>query len=172
LNVVDAAATGAIDGLRVAAYVGATLIAFVAGIAMLNDALGAVGGWLGFEGLTLQRVLGALLAPLAWLMGVPWADASAVGTLLGVKTVLNEFVAYQGLGELIARGEIAPRSAVIASYALCGFANFGSRAILLGGLGGMAPSRRPDVARLGLRALLGGSLATFLVACQASLLLP
>jgi CNT family concentrative nucleoside transporter len=170
LNVIDAAATGAIDGLRIAAYVGATLVAFVALVAMLNDGLGVAGGWLGIEGLTLERILGTLLAPLAWMMGIPWADAPAIGALLGVKTVLNEFLAYQGLGGLVARGEIGARSAVIASYALCGFANFGSLAILLGGLGGMAPGRRAEVAKLGLRAILGGSLATFMVACIAGVL--
>ena len=171
LNVIDAAATGAIDGLKVAAYVGATLVAFVAGVAMLNDGIAAAGSWVGIEGLTLQRVLGAGLAPVAWLMGIPWEDAPKIGALLGVKTVLNEFLAYQGLGELVRAGEIGPRSAVIASYALCGFANFGSLAILLGGIGGMAPERRADVARLGLRSILAGSLATWTVACLAGVLL-
>lgn len=171
LNVIDAAATGAIDGLRVAAYVGATLVAFVAGVAMLNDGLTAAGGWVGIEGLTLQRALGTLLAPMAWLMGIPWEDAPKIGALLGVKTVLNEFLAYQGLGELVRGGEIGARSAVIASYALCGFANFGSLAILLGGIGGMAPERRADVASLGLRSILAGSLATWTVACLAGVLL-
>ena len=105
-------------------------------------------------------------------MGVPWAEAPQVGALLGVKTVLNEFLAYQELAELLRSGALSPRSAVIASYALCGFANFGSLAILLGGLGGMAPTRRGDVARLGLRAILGGTLATCMAGCIASLLLP
>lgn len=171
LNIVDAAATGAIDGLRVAAFVGATLVAFVAGVAMLNDGLSWLGGFAGIEGLTLQRVLGTLLAPVAFVMGVSWQDAPQIGALLGVKTVLNEFLAYQQLGELIRAGTITPRSAIIASYALCGFANFGSLAILIGGLGGMAPTRRADVARLGLRSILAGSLATFVVACLAGVLL-
>ncbi len=170
LNVVDAAATGAIEGLRVAAFVGATLVAFVAGVAMLNDGLAWLGGLAGLEGLTLQRALGVLLAPVAFVMGIAWQDATQVGALLGVKTVLNEFLAYQQLGELIRTQAISPRSAVIASYALCGFANFGSLAILIGGLGGMAPTRRADVARLGLRSILAGSLATFVVACLAGVL--
>jgi CNT family concentrative nucleoside transporter len=171
LNVIDAAATGAADGLRVAAYVGATLLAFVATIAMLNDALAALGGAVGIEGLTFQRMLGWAMAPIAWLMGIPWSEATRVGGLLGVKTVLNEFLAYRELGELIKAGALTHRSAVIASYALCGFANFGSLAILLGGLGGMAPTRRGDVARLGLRSILAGSLATFMTACIAGILL-
>ena len=171
VNVIDAAAQGALAGLRLASYVGALLIAFVALIALLNDALSSVGGWFGAPELTMQSLLGALLAPLAWLMGVPWQDASQVGALLGVKTVLNEFLAYRELALLIEQGALAPRSAVIASYALCGFANFGSLAILLGGIGGLAPSRRPEIARFGLRAILSGSLATFMTACVAGVLL-
>jgi CNT family concentrative nucleoside transporter len=146
VNVIDAAAQGALAGLRLAGYVGALLVAFVAMIALANDVLGGLGAWLGMPGLTLQ-------------------------TLLGVKTVLNEFLAYQELALLVQRGELAERSAVIASYALCGFANFGSLAILLGGIGGLAPERRPEVASLGLRSILSGSLATFMTACVAGMLL-
>jgi CNT family concentrative nucleoside transporter len=171
VNVIDAAATGALGGLRLAAYVGALLVAFVALIALMNDALGFVGGWFGWADLSFQQLLGWLMAPVALLMGVPRADAVEVGALLGVKTVLNEFLAYQELGNAIAEGRLAPRSAVIASYALCGFANFGSLAILLGGIGGMAPERRPEVAALGLRSILSGSLATFMTACLAGVLL-
>ena len=171
VNVIDAASIGALDGLRLAAYVGAMLIAFVALIEMLNAGIESVGGWFGFEGLTFQAMLGFTLAPLAWLMGIPWQDASSVGALLGVKTVLNEFIAYQGLAQAIEQGTLAPRSIVIASYALCGFANFGSLAILLGALGGMAPTRRPELAHLGLRAILAGSLAGFMTACVAGILL-
>ena len=171
VNVIDAAAQGAIAGLRLAAYVGALLVAFVAMVAMLNDLLAFAGALVGFPDLTLQRVLGWVLAPLAWLMGVPWQDAARVGSLLGIKTVLNEFLAYQELGALIQAGALAPRSAVIASYALCGFANFGSLAILLGGIGGLAPARRPDVARFGLLAILSGSLANFMTACVAGIFL-
>jgi CNT family concentrative nucleoside transporter len=171
VNVIDAAAQGAIAGLRLAGYVGALLVAFVAMIALLNDLLGFAGGLFGHPELTMQSLLGALLAPLAWLMGVPWAEAARVGALLGVKTVLNEFLAYQELAELLRQGALSQRSAVIASYALCGFANFGSLAILLGGIGGLAPGRRPEVANLGLRCILSGSLASFMTACVAGLLL-
>jgi CNT family concentrative nucleoside transporter len=171
VNVIDAAAQGAIAGLRLAAYVGALLVAFVAMIAMLNDLLGFAGALVGIPELTLQRLLGWLLAPLAWLMGVPWEDAPRVGSLLGIKTVLNEVLAYQELSALIAADSLAPRSAAIASYALCGFANFGSLAILLGGIGGLAPSRRPEVARFGLLSILAGSLASFMTACIAGVFL-
>ncbi len=171
VNVIDAAAQGALAGMRLAAYVGALLVAFVGLIALVNDVLGGLGGWLGVEDLTLQRILGVLLAPLAWLMGVAWEDAARVGALLGLKTVLNEFIAYRELADLIEAGALRPRSAVIASYALCGFANLGSVAILLGGIGGLAPSRRTEVARFGLLSIVSGSLASFMTACVAGLLL-
>lgn len=171
VNVFDAAAQGAIAGLRLAGYVGALLLAFVALIAVANDALAWAGGWLGVEGLTFQRLLGWGFAPLALLIGVPPADAVTVGGLLGVKTVLNEFIAYQELAKLVADGALAPRSAVLASYALCGFANLGSLAILLGGLGGMAPSRRGEIAALGLRSILAGTLATLMAGAWAGVLL-
>ena len=171
VNAIDAAAQGAIAGLHLAAYVGALLVAFVALVAMLNQGLGFAGGFVGLPDLTMQRILGWLLAPLAWLMGVPWRDAAQVGALLGVKTVLNEFLAYQELGRLVHANALAERSSVIASYALCGFANFGSLAILLGGVGGIAPARRPEIARLGLLAILSGSLASFMTACVAGIFL-
>jgi CNT family concentrative nucleoside transporter len=170
-NLIDAASMGALAGLRIAAYVGALLVAFVALVALLNAGVGSVGGLFGAPDLTFQRILGVLLAPLAWLMGIPWQDAAQVGALLGVKTVLNEFLAYAELGELIRTGAIGARSAVITSYALCGFANFGSLAILLGAIGSMAPTRRADVARLGLRSILGGTLATLMTGCVAGLIL-
>jgi CNT family concentrative nucleoside transporter len=171
VNVFDAASQGAIAGLRLAGYVGAMLLAFVALIALANDALTGVGGWFGAEGLTFQRLLGWAFAPLALAIGVAPADATAVGGLLGVKTVLNEFIAYQELAKLVESGALAPRSAVLASYALCGFANFGSLAILLGGLGGMAPSRRGEIAALGLRSILAGTLATLMAGAWAGVLL-
>ena len=171
VNVVDAAAQGAISGLRLAAYVGAMLIAFVSLISLGNDILGGIGTWLGVADLSIQRVLGWAMAPFAWLLGIPGEDIVKVGGLLGIKTVLNEFLAYQQLGELARAGALQPRSILIASYALCGFANFGSLAILLGGIGGLAPSRRPDVAQLGLRSILGGTLTSFMTACLAGLLL-
>jgi CNT family concentrative nucleoside transporter len=169
VNVIDAAALGAINGLRLAAYVGAMLIAFVALIALLNGLLSTAGGWLGMPDLTLQRLLGYGLAPIALLLGVAPSEATTVGSLLGMKTVLNEFIAYQQLASEMAA--LSQRSTVIASYALCGFANFGSLAILLGGLGGIAPERRPDVAQLGLRSIVSGSLTTFMTACVAGVLI-
>jgi len=171
VNVFDAAAEGAINGLRLAAYVGAMLVAFVALIALVNDALGGLGTLVGLPGLSLERVLGTLLAPLAFTMGVPWADAADVGALLGVKTILNEFIAYKQLAALVESGGLSTRSQIIASYALCGFANFGSLAILLGGIGGLAPSRRHEVASLGLRSIVSGSLATFMTACVVGIVL-
>jgi len=171
VNAIDAAAEGAVAGLRLAAYVGAMLLAFVALIAMANDGLAALGALVGQPELSFQKLLGWVLAPLAFLMGVPWADAPEVGALLGLKTVINEFVAYQELGALMQAGAIGHRSAVIASYALCGFANFGSLAILLGGIGGIAPERRHEIASLGLRSIVAGSLTTFMTACVAGVFL-
>jgi CNT family concentrative nucleoside transporter len=171
VNLIDAASQGALAALRLAAYVGALLVAFVALIAMLNGMVGWVGGLVGFPELTLQRILGILFAPFVLLMGIPWSDAVQVGSLLGIKTVLNEFLAYRDLGALIEAGALSQRSIVISSYALCGFANFGSLAILLGGVGGMAPSRRPDLARLGLRSILAGTLACMMTGCIAGILL-
>ena len=169
-NLIDAAAMGALSGLRMALNIGALLIAFVALIAVANSAIGAVGGLFGAPELTFQSILGTLLAPLAWLMGVPWSEAAEVGALIGIKTVLNEFLAYQDLAAAIADGSLSPRSALIASYALCGFANFGSLAILLGGIEALAPERRPEAAALGLRSILAGTLATCLTGCLAGLI--
>ena len=169
VNVIDAAAKGALDGMHLALNVGALLIAFVALIYLLDGIFGAAGSLVGVADLSFGRVLGLALAPLAWLLGVPWPDAPAVGEMLGVKTVLNEFIAYQQLADM--RSSLSPRAVVIASYAICGFANFGSLAILLGGLGGIAPARRPDIARDGLRAILAGSLATFGTGAIAGLVL-
>jgi CNT family concentrative nucleoside transporter len=171
-NVIDAAARGAVDGMRLAATVGALLIVFVAIIAMLNDAVSGLGGLLGRPDLTLQMLLGLPFVPLVWLMGVPWQDAMQLGGVMGIKTVLNEFLAFQELRTLMNTGSIEPRSAVILSYAACGFANFGSLAILLGGVGAIAPSRRADLAELGLRSILAGTLATLMTGCIAGLLLP
>jgi len=169
VNLIDAAASGASQGLSLALNIGAMLIAFIAIIYMLDDALGWIGTHLGWPELHFARLLGFVLAPLAWLMGVPWDDALRVGEILGIKTVLNEFLAYQMLAD--AREVLQPRSIVITSYALCGFANFGSLAILLGGLGGIAPERRRDIARDGLRAIYAGSIATFMTGTIAGILL-
>ena len=171
-NVVGAAARGASEGLYLALNVGAMLLAFVALVYMLNGILGWAGGLLGFDGLTLEGILGWLLAPLAWIMGVPWEDAPAVGALIGVKTVLNEFYAYLQLGGTLSGAhDLDPLSIVIATYALAGFANFASIGVQIGGIGAMAPSRRADLARLGLRAMVAGSIATFMTACIAAMIL-
>ena len=172
VNVIDAAARGASEGLYLALNVGALLLAFVALIYMFNGMLGWVGGLAGLEGLTLEAILGWVLAPLAWLMGVPWADAPQIASLMGVKTVLNEFFAYiQLAGVLGGEHDLQPRSIIIATYALAGFANFSSIAIQLGGIGGIAPSRRHDLSRLGLRAMIGGSIAAFMTATVAGMIL-
>ncbi len=168
VNIIDAAARGAGEGLHLALNVGAMLIAFVALVAMIDQGVAAVAGFFGHPELTLAKVLGIPLAPLAFLMGVPWAEAPFVGSLLGTKTVLNEFLAYRDLTAHAAA--LSPKSFRIAAFALCGFANFGSLAVVLGGLGSMAPERRPDLARLGMRSILAGSLATFLTGTLAGLI--
>ena len=170
-NLIDAATEGGLVGMRLALNMGALLIAFIALIALVNFMLGGIGGWFGAPELTLQSILGVLLSPLAFLMGVPWSEAREVGSLIGVKTILNEFVAYEQLSRSIASGVISERSAVIAAYALCGFANFGSLAILLGGIQGIAPERRPEAARLGLLSIVAGTLTTCLTGCLAGMIL-
>jgi CNT family concentrative nucleoside transporter len=184
-NVIDAAATGAADGLRLALNVGAMLLAFIALIALLNAPLewlgthewGAAGSslnaWLSASAghpiaFSLQTLFGWILAPLAWLIGVPWQDAALVGSFIGEKIVINEFVAYVDMAQNLDR--LQEHSRLIATYALCGFANFSSIAIQIGGIGGLAPSRRADLARFGLRAVLGGSIATFMTATIAGVL--
>lgn len=168
-NVIDAAADGASQGLYLALNVGAMLLAFIALIAMLNGIIGWVGGVIGFPELSFELIIGYLFAPFAFLLGVPWEDCLEVGVMLGKKTVLNEFVAYLDLQQAINGAAISERSISIATYALCGFANFSSIAIQLGGIGGLAPSRRHDLARLGLKSLIGGTLACFMTACIAGL---
>jgi CNT family concentrative nucleoside transporter len=170
-NFIDAAAEGGLAGMRLALNIGALLLAFIALVALGNDFIGWIGGLVGSPDLTLQSILGFLCAPLAFLMGVPWQEAREVGSLIGVKTVLNEFIAYQQLGEAIAAGSLSERSAVIGVYALCGFANFGSLAILLGGIEGLAPERRPEAATLGLRSIFAGTLATCMTGCLAGMVL-
>jgi len=166
VNVIDAAAIGASEGLKLALNVGAMLLAFIALIAMGN-------AFFGLFGTSMEQVLGWLFAPFALLMGVPWADAVTIGNLLGQKTILNEFVAYLSLSDILATapGSLHPRSVIIATYALCGFANFGSLAIILGGIGSIAPKRRGDLARLGIRSIIGGTLAGFMTATIAGMLL-
>jgi concentrative nucleoside transporter, CNT family len=148
------------------------LLAFIALIAMLNAGIAWMGGFVGLPGLSLERLLGWVLAPLAWMMGVAWEDAVTVGSLMGLKTVVNEFVAYLQLSALLGEGAVLePRSIIIATYALSGFANFSSIAIQIGGIGGIAPQRRQDLSRLGLRAMVAGSLAAFMTATIAGMLL-
>ncbi|MBN2364622.1 MAG: NupC/NupG family nucleoside CNT transporter [Calditrichaeota bacterium] len=174
-NVIDAAATGAGDGLKLALNVAAMLLAFIALIAMANYILEAFGNITGLntvigQPLNLNLILGYLLAPISWIIGVPWQDAIHVGTLIGQKVVINEFIAYLELGNMIQDGMLSEKARIISTYALCGFANFSSIAIQIGGIGGIAPNRRKDLARFGLRAVLGGSLATFMTATIAGVL--
>ncbi|MFN2433104.1 MAG: NupC/NupG family nucleoside CNT transporter [Gemmatimonadota bacterium] len=171
VNAIDATTRGASEGLSLALNVGAMLLAFIALIALVNAAVGWAGGLVGVEGLTLQALLGWALAPLALAMGVAPADAVEVGSLLGVKTVVNEFVAYLQLADGLGAGtDLSPRSVIIATYALSGFANFSSIAIQIGGIGGIAPERRQDLSRLGLRAMVAGSFASFQTATIAGML--
>lgn len=162
VNVIDAAASGASSGLQLALNVGAMLIAFIALISLVNIILGSFGGLFGLEALSLQQILGYLFAPIAFLIGIPWSEATAVGSLLGQKLVVNEFVAYIDFVGI--KDSLSAHSQVIVTVALCGFANLSSMAILLGGLGVLAPSRRPDIARLGLKAVLAGTLSNFMSA--------
>ncbi len=171
VNVIDAAARGAGDGLRLALNVAAMLLAFVALLAALNFGLGKLGSLVGLENLSLQRILAVLFWPIAWLMGTPLSDCGTVAMLMGEKIVLTEFVAYLHLADLLASGApLTYRGVVIATYALCGFANFGSIAIQIGGIGGIAPGRRHDLAKLGLRAMIGGTLAANMTATIAGML--
>lgn len=172
VNVIDAAARGASEGLYLALNIGAMIVAFLGLLALVNALLGWAGGLAGAENLTLERLFGWVLAPIAWLVGVDWADAGTVGQLLGVKTALNEFVAFLQLADLLEAGApLSARSTVIASYALAGFANFGSVAMQIAGIGEIAPSRRHDLARLGIRAMIGGTLAALMTAAVAALLI-
>ena len=170
-SVIEAAANGAGQGVQLAINVAAMLMAFVALVAMLNAMLGWGGALVGFDGLSLQTILGFILRPLAWVMGVPWQDTAYVGGLIGMKVSLNEFVAYaQFASDLGGAQVLDPRSAVILTYALLGFANFSSIAIQIGGIGGLAPERRKDIASLGLRAMIAGNLAAFISASIAGML--
>jgi CNT family concentrative nucleoside transporter len=162
VNVIDAAGRGTGEGLQLALNVGAMLISFLALVALVNALLGLVG-------LSLQQIFGWLFAPVAWSMGVPWRDAPTIGNLLGTRMAVNEFVAYSQLGPM--KATLDPRSFTIATFALCGFANFSSIGIQIGGIGALAPTRRHDLARLGLRAMLAGTLANFITATIAGFLL-
>jgi len=174
-NVIEAAATGAADGLKLALNVGGMLLAFIALISMINWVLSGVftdlmGITINETPISLEIVLGYVLSPIAWIIGVPWGDAVTVGSLIGQKVVLNEFIAYLNLSQIIPSGILSDKAVIISTYALCGFANFSSIAIQIGGIGGIAPDRRGDLAKYGLRAVLGGSLATFMTATIAGVL--
>ena len=169
VNIIDAAATGALDGLRMAAAIAAMLIAFVALIALINGLLQYLGAFVGFEEITLELLLGYLLGPIAWLLGIPWAEASTAGSLIGQKLILNEFVAYVAFSDV--SEQLSPIAQAVVIFALCGFANLSSIAILLGGLGAIAPSRRDDISRLGVRALIAATLANLMSAALAGFFL-
>lgn len=170
-NVIDAAARGATEGLHLAFNVAAMLLAFIALIAMCNYLLTQGLALVGFPGITLESILGVVCWPLAWVMGVPARDCLLVGKLIGVKTVINEFVAYLQMAELLGQGKLSYRSVIIASYALSGFANFSSIAIQIGGISAIAPGRRHDLAKLGLKAMVVGAIATFMTATIAGMLI-
>jgi CNT family concentrative nucleoside transporter len=169
VNVIDAAGRGTAEGLHLALNVGAMLISFVALIFLFNGLLGAIGTAIGVPGLSMQMIFGWVFAPVAWSLGVPWRDAAVIGNLLGTRMVLNEFIAFAQLGAL--KASIDPRSFTIATFALCGFANFASIGMQIGGIGALAPTRRSDLARLGLRAMLAGTLANFVTAIIVGFLL-
>lgn len=164
VNIIEAAANGASDGLKLAATIGAMMLAFIALIGMMNSLLGYINT-------SFEEITGYLFMPFAFIMGVPWEDCFRVGELLGVKVVFNEFISYQKMQGYIASGALQPRSIAIATYALCSFANFGSIAILIGGIGSIAPERKKEVARLALKALVAGVLASFMTASIAGVLL-
>jgi CNT family concentrative nucleoside transporter len=168
-NLLGAIARGTGDGLSLALNVAAMLIAFLALIALLNGIMAWVHGSIVWFPASLQSVLGWLFAPVAWLIGIPWKDATHIGSLLGIRMVGNELIAYGQLGEL--KAQIDPRSFTIATYALCGFANFSSIGIQIGGIGALAPSRKDDLARLGFRAMLAGTMANLLSAAIVAMLL-
>ncbi|MDZ7644696.1 MAG: NupC/NupG family nucleoside CNT transporter [Woeseiaceae bacterium] len=168
-NVILAAAVGASDGVRLAVNIGAMLVAFVALIALFNGIVGGIAGMFGFEGITLQFLLGKLFAPLMYLLSVPWAEAEAAGALFGEKLILNEFVAFTHLQDYLANA--SERTVAVTTFALCGFANLSSIAILLGGLGSLVPEKRELIARFGLRAVAAGSLSNLMSAALAGLLI-
>ena len=167
VNIFDAIGSGAATGLTLALNVGAMLLAFVAMIGLVNGILGGIGGWFGVEDLTLQGILGLAFAPIAFIIGVPWDEALQAGSLIGQKIVVTEFYAYISFVEI--KDTLSAQTQIVVTFALCGFANFTSIAILLGGLGSIVPSRRKDVAKLGLRAVIGGTLANLMSAALAGL---
>jgi len=169
VNIIDAAALGAASGLKLALNVGAMLLAFVGLIAVLNLLLGAVGGWWGDPAFSLQKILGWIFAPVAWLLGVGATEIQQAGSLIGQKLILNEFVAFSDFGEM--KESFSQKTRGVLTFALCGFANLSSIAILLGGLGVMVPSRRPEIARMGLKAVFAATLANLMSGALAGLFL-
>ncbi|MBD1927918.1 NupC/NupG family nucleoside CNT transporter [Trichocoleus sp. FACHB-90] len=170
-NVIDAAAVGAVEGTKLAINVAAMIIAFLGLLAFVNAVLGWLGGLVGVATLSLESILSYVMAPVAWLIGVPWADCREVGVLLGKKTILNDFIAYLDLKTLIETQGISQRAVIIATYALCNFANIGSIGITIGGIGAIAPNRQKDLARMGVRSMIGGLLAGLMTAAIAGMLL-
>lgn len=168
-NIIMAAAVGAQNGVALAVSIGAMLLAFVSLIALVNGLLGWAGGFVGIEDLSMQMILGLIFAPVMWALNVPWAEAQQAGAIFGEKIVLNEFIAYLSLVD--AQETLTPRTVTILTFALCGFANFGSIAILLGGLGALIPDRMPDIARVGLKAVFAASLANLMSAALAGMLI-
>jgi CNT family concentrative nucleoside transporter len=169
VNVIDAAASGAASGLKLAVNVGAMLLAFIAIIALLNTIVGGTASLFGFEGITIEWMLGYLFAPVAFLIGVPTAEMLQAGSFIGQKIVVNEFFAYANFIEI--KDTLTVPTQAIITFALCGFANLSSIAILLGGIGSMAPNRRPDIARLGMKAMFAATLANLMSAAIAGLFL-
>lgn len=171
INVIDAATTGALDGVKLAVNVGVMIIAFLGLLALVNGLLGWLGSLVGSPQLSLEWMLSFIMAPVAWLMGIPWSDCGKIGALLGKKTILNEFLAYLDLSELIKQQQISQRSMIIATYALCNFANIGTIGITIGSITAMAPNRQHDLARMGVKSMIGGLLAGFITASIAGVLI-
>ena len=166
-NIIDAAATGAIQGLKLALNIGAVLLAFISLVAMLNALTAWLGNLVGIDALSLQEILGFIFQPIAYLMGVPWSEANLAGSLIGEKIVINEFVAF--IDFISHAKELSPKAQIIVIFSLCGFANFGSIAVVIGGMGALAPSRRKELSRLGLKAVLAGALANLMSASIAGI---
>nr|WP_087846218.1 NupC/NupG family nucleoside CNT transporter [Photobacterium malacitanum] len=172
VNLVDAASRGALSGLQIAMAVGASLLAVISLIAMVNGGLGHIGHWVGINGLSLNMIFGYIFAPVAWLIGVPWSEATTAASLIGTKIAVNEFIAFAELMKPETIAKLSEHSQAIVTFALCGFANLTSIAMLMGGLGGIVPQRRPEIARLGMKAIFAATLANLMSATLAGLFLP
>ncbi|SKC34293.1 NupC/NupG family nucleoside CNT transporter [Photobacterium piscicola] len=172
VNLVDAASRGALSGLQIAMAVGASLLAVISLIAMVNGGLGHIGHWVGIDDLSLNLIFGYLFAPVAWLIGVPWSEATTAASLIGTKIAVNEFIAFAELMKPETIAKLSEHSQAIVTFALCGFANLTSIAMLMGGLGGIVPKRRPEIARLGMKAIFAATLANLMSATLAGLFLP